>query len=323
MTDAFPSDDELVSSYLDGEATPSEIERVESSPQLMARLGEFRRSASLMAAPVTPLASPDIDSLIESALESSHTSGNVVDLAAATQRRWWQQPRVLAAAAAVALLALAVPALRSISESDSSADSAAAPTGLAQDGDAEISEAATTTAAAEAPLAPLGDDSLDSAGGSTSDSLQSEADAPTATTAAANATTADFDYRLPLTDPAFDPLPEELLPTTDLTSLGTQISSLLAEFSSAESLPAADSDGGRVVLDQISPACTQQMVDVLFPGSNVANADLGMVLADYATVLVDGNEFIVAVVRIEDEIPTVLAADTLTCSTVELLEIVP
>ncbi len=315
MTDVFPSDDELVSSYLDGEATPSEIERVESSPQLMARVAEFRRSASLVATPVAPLASLDIDGLIESALDSSHTSGNVVDLAAATQTRWWHQPRVLAAAAAVALLALAVPALRIISESGSEMDSAAVETGLA----------APTTAAAAA-FAPLNDDSSTSAGDSGTNATESadsiESGAPTATTMEAQGA-ADFAHQLPPADLAFDPLPEELLPTTDLISLGTQVSSLLSEFHRAGAVPGDDQDGGRLYPDQVPPACAQQMAEVLFPGSSAADADLSLVLADYATVVVDGDEFIVAVVQFEDAASLAVAADTATCSTVELLEIVP
>ena len=46
MTDSeLFSDDEIVSAYLDGEATPEERARVENDPRLQQRLAEFRRVA--------------------------------------------------------------------------------------------------------------------------------------------------------------------------------------------------------------------------------------------------------------------------------------
>jgi hypothetical protein len=49
-----PSDDELVSAYLDGDATPAERARVESDPVLLAQVERFRLVAAALREPVTP-----------------------------------------------------------------------------------------------------------------------------------------------------------------------------------------------------------------------------------------------------------------------------
>jgi hypothetical protein len=49
-----PSDDELVSAYLDGAVTPAERAQVEADPVLLARVEEFRLVAEALREPVTP-----------------------------------------------------------------------------------------------------------------------------------------------------------------------------------------------------------------------------------------------------------------------------
>ncbi|HSL56296.1 MAG TPA: zf-HC2 domain-containing protein, partial [Acidimicrobiales bacterium] len=51
----LPPDDELVSAYLDGEASDDERARVEGDPVLVARVAELRAAAAAVAAPVDPL----------------------------------------------------------------------------------------------------------------------------------------------------------------------------------------------------------------------------------------------------------------------------
>ncbi|NCG24638.1 MAG: hypothetical protein GWP47_10985, partial [Actinobacteria bacterium] len=51
MTDISPSDDELVSSYLDNEVTPGEVARVEGDPRLIARVREMRAAFTFVATP--------------------------------------------------------------------------------------------------------------------------------------------------------------------------------------------------------------------------------------------------------------------------------
>jgi len=49
-----PNADDLVSAYLDAEATPDEIDVVESTPELMARVDSFRLVAGDLSEPLTP-----------------------------------------------------------------------------------------------------------------------------------------------------------------------------------------------------------------------------------------------------------------------------
>ncbi|MGH9118827.1 MAG: zf-HC2 domain-containing protein, partial [Acidimicrobiales bacterium] len=51
-----PSDDldELVSAYLDGEATPEESARVDADPELQARVAGLRAVAAAVAGPFAP-----------------------------------------------------------------------------------------------------------------------------------------------------------------------------------------------------------------------------------------------------------------------------
>ena len=124
MNDMSPADDELLSSYLDGEATPEGIARIESDPALSARVEELRAARDLIATPVTPLSPPDVDSLIGAALAASATSPVVTGIARARTRRSDRVRTMVAVAAGVLLLAVAVPVLNSIGSGSSDDDTA-------------------------------------------------------------------------------------------------------------------------------------------------------------------------------------------------------
>ena len=105
MTDFDPTpDDELVSAYLDGEATPAERAVVEGDPRLLARVDELRAVTAAVGAPVPPDDSAR-DRLIAQALTAAGPVAPVVSLDAARRRR----QRTFVAIASVAA-ALAVPA---------------------------------------------------------------------------------------------------------------------------------------------------------------------------------------------------------------------
>lgn len=93
MNDLTPSDDtfdeldELVSSYIDGEATPEEVARVNANPELLARVATFENTREWLASPVTPLPDAEVEQLISGALDVSDTSKRVTDLAAAKGSR--------------------------------------------------------------------------------------------------------------------------------------------------------------------------------------------------------------------------------------------
>ena len=119
MSDLTPSDDELISSYLDGEATLDEVARIEADPVLLARVQEFEDAAELLSTPVPPLPQSDVDRLISNALSESATSSRVTDLSAARASRMFNPQRLGTIAAAFLLLAGAVGALFALNNSDS------------------------------------------------------------------------------------------------------------------------------------------------------------------------------------------------------------
>lgn len=131
-SDAF-HDDEVVSAYLDGEATPEERARVENDPRLQQRLAEFRQVATAVGTPHFFPEAPARDALLAQAVTQSTIapttreepgSGKgiapVIDLAARRRRT----TIVLSAAAAVLVIAIAVPA--ALRTADSGQDDVAA-----------------------------------------------------------------------------------------------------------------------------------------------------------------------------------------------------
>ena len=130
MTDEPDSVDELISRYLDGEATEAEITRVEGDPSLLARAESMRAAIEAVAAPVEiPVA--DLDRIRALALAESGTTEQVTDLmaaGAARAERLQRRNRIMAVAAAFVLLAVGVVAVRSLpgvdSDDDASTDAA-------------------------------------------------------------------------------------------------------------------------------------------------------------------------------------------------------
>ncbi len=117
MTDPTHSDDEIVSSYLDGEATLDEVARVQADPELLAEVQEFEAVAELLSTPVAPLPQSDVDELIGNALDQSATSDRILDLSAIRASRIFAPQRLATIAAGVLLLAGAVGALIALNNS--------------------------------------------------------------------------------------------------------------------------------------------------------------------------------------------------------------
>ncbi len=111
MTDPTHSDDEIVSSYIDGEATLDEVVRVQADPELLAAVQEFEAVAELVSTPVAPLPQSDVDRLIGNALDQSATSDRITDLAAVRAVRTFNPQRLATIAATLIILAGAVGAL--------------------------------------------------------------------------------------------------------------------------------------------------------------------------------------------------------------------
>lgn len=179
-----PSDDELVSAYLDGEATAAEISRVEADADLMAQVEAMRAVAAVVATPPLPPTDEVRDGHIAAALAASRTAPNVTSLGAARAARtpWYRQPVAAVAAVIVAAL-VAVPLLSQLGGSD--ADNDVAGSAASDDGgdeasgepaeaetrleeraalaDAEAAPAASTTGASPQEEAP-GDAATDDGG---------------------------------------------------------------------------------------------------------------------------------------------------------------
>jgi hypothetical protein len=107
MSDEQLHQDELVSAYLDGEATLAEVTEVETSDVLLARVQELRAVRDAVAEPVTPLSADLGDHLIGAALGVADT-----EAAARAEARVVPPQRtqrmLLAMAAAVIVLAAVV-----------------------------------------------------------------------------------------------------------------------------------------------------------------------------------------------------------------------
>ncbi len=171
MPDHPLSDDELLSSHLDGELADEARRRLDArlatDAALRDRLTALQAARELSSTPVTALGAGDTDRLIATALAASTAAGasaeNVTDLAAATTRRRAWSARVATVAAGVLLLALAVPALRAIDTNDDDADTAAtadtSDAGAADDGGADDAADDMGDMAMESALEPLASDS--------------------------------------------------------------------------------------------------------------------------------------------------------------------
>jgi hypothetical protein len=160
MSDIHPTDgaDEVVSAYLDGEATPEEVERVESDPRLRARLEVLRAAATAVAAPPAPSRDADRERILAAALDAPGPSlrrAAVVDLDEARRRRARRLAPLLTAAAAILVVLIAIPLLAGLGDNDDSGGQAASgpsapPPSIAD----EAGGAAATTAAAPGVAAP-------------------------------------------------------------------------------------------------------------------------------------------------------------------------
>ncbi len=295
MNDVSPSDDELVSSYLDSEATPEEVARVEADPGLLARAEEMRAAIELTA---TPVQIPELDlaRIRAAAVATSDTTPVVRDLqAAGTARTRRQQvfPRAMAVAAAFLFLGVAVTVIRSI-DSGGSSDTASFDTSTADSGDDAGDDSGDSAGdagfdalggsdadeadeeAAESATAPLaeGDDAGDDSDAGADGGAESTAD----TALDDVATARSFDL-----DDTFDVMAAELEPSSDTDALLKQIHDSVIAYTTEAEPGFAEPD------DPVDPPCVDTFAGVL--------AELDANAADIALALVAGEELVVVVAR--------------------------
>ena len=160
MSDEQFREDELVSAYLDGEATPAEIAEVEQDDALMARVELLRSVRDVVAAPVAPMPAERRDQMISAALavaDAENTQRRETRIVPVRQRR----ETLLAVAAAAILLAAVVSAgLIASRGGDESAEMADEATAAPDAGVMAEAAPADTAAPAEAAMA-MADDSAD------------------------------------------------------------------------------------------------------------------------------------------------------------------
>jgi hypothetical protein len=160
MTAHDHSRDELVSAYLDGEATAEEQARVEADPELQARVAEFAATRDAVGADVPIVSDATRDAVLARVLGTVIAPTNVVPL----RRRRPEPAKVLgvaAAAIAVAFLGGAIALLANDGRGDDdTASSGGGAIAMSESDDA----ASNTTAASGEDRAGDGDSADDSGG---------------------------------------------------------------------------------------------------------------------------------------------------------------
>ncbi|MEZ5246822.1 MAG: hypothetical protein R2707_17135 [Acidimicrobiales bacterium] len=329
------TDDELLSSHLDGELTIDEQARLDdrlaAEPALRARLAALHDARTLVGSAVSPLTAAEADGMIGAALAASATASNVTDLSAATSRRSIWPSRLAVAAAAVVALALAVPALRALdrgTDSDTAATVADADDSFDGDmeaGDGTAADMATEAFALDDSPAAAGDDATDDADAAGSD-ISEAAEVPP-----------DDEAQRPFYDAAstalfvevagFDPLVDDLGEFLSTATLSSAVSEdWTAERSTADPTtttgPVLPTDVGGVVdpeafladafgrFDGLATIPCAGIVDVIvdyFAGDTV-------LAADYASAIVAGAPTTVGVFLRADGSGELLVVDQATCT---------
>jgi len=309
MTDASTPDDEIISSYLDGEATPSQVARIRSDPSWMQRASELRAAATLAAGPVTALDPDVVDRMIATAIDAGQVPDNVTDLSAARRSRL---PQVLTVAAAIVMLALAVPIVRSIGDSSGNSDSAATSFDASSASDTAAAEVDENLAQAESALAPK------SVSPTTTAATSIAADSAPAAVIADGADLSTSPGLPPANQAEFDPLPDRLPDFADIESLRRELST---RYGSAPIPPSESSSGASP--SEISPQCADLLADFASNNTILSSTSAPESFTDFALVSVNGTTDLVALIQLEPGRAVALLVDASACEGVRLVEVAP
>ena len=218
MSDLPLTDDELLSSAIDGELASDDRasieERLRVEPALAERMAALQAAQELAATPVVPLATANADQLIAKAIAAAHTlsKDNVTDLAAARAKRTWRN-RAMAVAASAAVLALAIPAIGALNDDTEGDFSAAEATSTADSdttspGDESGQSEAAPLASAAVPEADSFEDPQETTAASAEDGTHNNDDA-------FELEESDLQQPMLFAFTAFDPLEAEIGPFND------------------------------------------------------------------------------------------------------------
>ena len=250
MSDERLHEDELVSAYLDGEATPAEIAEVEASDALLARVEELRAVRDAVAEPVVSLSAEKRDDMIGAALGVADAE-DVARLEAKVMPLQRPQRLLLAMAAAVIVLAAVVGTGLIASRGGDEADTAASPATLAGDDSAE-SAAEPADAAPAAEEEPMPEMDMAAADDAMAEEPMAE-EAPAEEVALAPAAA---EAQAEATAEAAEAMDEELARLAeDEAALAQEAPAATTTIAAATTTAAAEADGG-----EDSP--TAQVVDL-------------------------------------------------------------
>ena len=156
MSDEQFREDELVSTYLDGEATPAEIAEVERNDALMARVEQLRSVRDAVAAPVAPMPAERREQMISAALAVADAENAQRREARIVPVRRRRETLLAVAAAAILLAAVVSAGVIASRGGDDEAEMAAATddsADMAAEAPAAVAGVEATTAVAEADMA--------------------------------------------------------------------------------------------------------------------------------------------------------------------------
>ena len=298
MTDDPDFLDELLTRYLDGEATGDEIARVEADPELVARADQLQRAIALVAAPIT-VPTADLDRVRAAAIAQSATSAAVSDLDARRAQKLQNRNRILAAAAVFVFLAVGFAAVQSGVGDDDADTTADAGSDMTSDDSADDS-------GAEAESALLGDADTVSEGDG-DDGGDDAADSAEMADDEADMDDAEMGDDAAAAEPieVLDILPDDLGEVADLAELSDRIAELKAE---------ADAEA------RFAPAVEEDYCDALLA---VLQDELiaGILTAEMATVTVSGlPQRVVLATGFDGSMVAVLIADE-ACEILEVLDV--
>ncbi len=223
MTDVSPADDELISSYLDHEATPEDAARVENEPHLTARVDEMRAAIAFVdTPPVIPEA--DLDRIRATAVAAFEAQSGpaaaaapAVDMAAARAKRLERRNRLLAVAAAVVLFGGIVAGIASLDTDDDDSATDSADDAGSDDGgdDGSLDALGSANDGADFDMGDSADMSMDAEmedmDTASDESVEAEGDDEAGSDDAADDVSADSGPAIRMQKTAsFDPLPDDL-----------------------------------------------------------------------------------------------------------------
>ena len=290
MSDESDSVDQLISRYLDGEATDEETARIERDPDLLDRVTSVRVAIEAIAAPVE-IPTTELDQIRLGVVEQSATTEKVTDLDAAAARRGLRRQRgnrMMSVAAACVLLAIGVVAARSLpgNQGDNVATESFDAGDMEMDMDMDMNDDALETFSAA------------------DDAAVSEA-SPTAGEATAEDSAASIPPFAPV-----DLLPETLPAPKDAETLAESIADAYRAQDGAESgVDIAEAD-------QYADSCLAA-VDVALGTNRFEAATI-----EWATTELDGVVVTIAVVVGTDGSIAILRTPVDDCEPVELVAVV-